>query len=159
MEDVKFPEMIKEHFVRGVAVQVFLISLAVIVSGSKLLVYFLVLDFFTRVFFTPKASLMALLSRLIFSPLFRFQKKSIYASPKKFAAGIGLIMTIGAAVFGLFDAALVVGILMGILALFAFLEAFLNFCAGCKIYGILARMNIIKDDSCPDCVYPGGDGI
>jgi hypothetical protein len=159
MENFKFPAMIKEHFVRGVAVQVFVLSIVIIFTNSQIVIYFLILDFLTRAFITPKASLLAFLSRFIFAPLFRFPIKSIYAAPKKFAAGIGLLMSVGAAIFGFFDLTLWVGLLMGVLALFAFLEGFFNFCAGCKIYGFLSRLKIIKDDSCPDCVYPGGDSI
>jgi hypothetical protein len=38
-----------------------------------------------------------------------------------------------------------------LLTIFSFLEGFFDFCAGCKIYGLLIHLNIFNEEDCIDC--------
>ncbi|NQT60306.1 MAG: DUF4395 family protein [Bacteroidetes bacterium] len=68
-------------------------------------------------------------------------------------------MSVLAAVAGVLGFVPVMMIIIAILALFSFLEVFLKFCAGCKIFGLLIKLGLLKEEVCLDCVLPGGDGI
>nr|WP_257911111.1 DUF4395 domain-containing protein [Janibacter limosus] len=50
--------------------------------------------------------------------------------------------------FGLHTAA---GIVLGVLVLFATLEAALGFCAGCFAFGHLMRLGVIPEETCEAC--------
>ena len=72
--------------------------------------------------------------------------------PKRFAQGIGLAFSTTAAVLalglGLHTAA---GIVLGVLVVFATLEAALGFCAGCWAFGHLMRLGVIPEETCEAC--------
>jgi hypothetical protein len=153
------PLRINEAIVRGIAVQVFIIALCAIIWSSWYPIIFLVLDFFIRAAIKPKYSLTALISRIFLAKLLRFKKRMILAKPKRFAAWIGLVMSALATVAGVLGYVPVMLIIIAILALFSFLEAFLKFCAGCKIFGLLIKIGLLKEEVCFECVLPGGDGI
>lgn len=153
------PYRVSEPAVRGVALQVFISSLISIFTGSAIPLYVLAGDFFIRAFLTPQWSPLAWISRKIIVPLAGFRKKQVVFKPKRFAALIGLTMSVLSLVFFL-QGNLIVGIaLMSILALFSSLEAFFRFCAGCKIFGLMMKLGLVKEDECPDCVYLDGGGI
>ena len=42
-------------------------------------------------------------------------------------------------------------ILISILILFAALEAFIGFCAGCKVFKLLMNIGLIPNDVCEKC--------
>ncbi len=153
------PERVNEAVVRGVALQVFITAACVLIWKSWYPLCFLAVDFFIRVTLKPKYSLFALISRTILVKTIRFKKRVILYKPKKFAAWIGLIMSLLAAVAGILEFLPAMLIITAILVLFSFLEAFLKFCAGCKVFGLLIKLGILKEEICLDCVLPGGDGI
>jgi hypothetical protein len=153
------PEMVNEAVVRGVALQVFLIASVTLVIQSPVPVLFLAADFFLRTAGGSRFSPLAFVSRKITVQFPVFRHRRITARPKRFAAGIGLTISLSAAVFFFFDLPVGMLVSIGLLALFSFLEAFLKFCAGCKIFSLLIRLGIASEDLCTDCVYPGGDGI
>ena len=72
---------------------------------------------------------------------------------------IGLVMSVFAAAAVISGYISIMLIIIAVLALFSFLEAFLKFCAGCKIFGLLIKLGLLKEEVCLDCVLPGGDGI
>ena len=91
------------------------------------------------------------ISRYAVAPLTRFEQRQILFRPKRFAAGIGLFMSATALVLSLIQLPLAAAVVTGILALFCFLEAFLRFCAGCKIFALLIRLGVFEEDLCMDC--------
>jgi len=153
------PKRVKEPVVRGVAVQVFILAIAALYWKSPIPVYVLLGDFFIRVALGPRFSPLASLSRFIIVPLLRFPARLVMLRPKRFAAGIGLFMSAAALLLFFLDQPLLMQLVLGILALFSFLEAFFRFCAGCKIFGLLIRLGWVGEELCEDCVFPGGEGI
>lgn len=153
-----FPYRAKENIIRGVALQVFLISVLAIFTTSLIPIIILIGDFTVRCLINPNLSPLVFISKKI-QPLTRFRKKTVIFKPKRFAAFIGLAMSLVALILQLNNQYLWTTVVLGILALFSFLETFFKFCAGCKIFGILMKLKIIKEDECLDCVIPGGDGI
>ncbi len=151
--------MVDEAVVRGVALQVFLIAVVVFLLKSPIPVLFLAADFLLRLAGLSRFSPLAFVARSIIVPLRVFRRRRITARPKRFAAGIGFTISLTAALFYWFDLPAGMLVSIGLLAFFSFLEAFLKFCAGCRIFSLLIRLGIASEDLCTDCVYPGGDGI
>jgi len=153
------PKRVKEPVVRGIAVQVFLLTLAAIYWKSPVILYILLGDFFLRAFVTAKISPLAILSRYIWAPLLKFPLKMVTMRPKKFAASIGFFMSAAALALYLTGYPFIMQLVLAVLALFSFLEGAFRFCAGCKIFGLLIKLGLVKEELCEDCVFPGGEGI
>jgi hypothetical protein len=153
------PKLVNEAVVRGTAVQVFLLSAAAVIWGSFIPVVILASDFLIRVVLKPRYSLLVLISKSAVVPVFRFKSRSILYRPKRFAAGIGLCLSLAGLVLAFLGQVTAMRFTVGLLGFFSFLEAFLRFCAGCKIFTLLVRLGIADEGLCTDCVYPGGDGI
>jgi hypothetical protein len=74
---------------------------------------------------------------------FNISKRLLDSAPKIFALKIGLafsFLIVLASFFGMNELATIFAI---ILALFAGMEAFFNYCVGCKFYSILRYFNIV----------------
>lgn len=95
---------------------------------------FLIIDFALRSFYLGNLSLLALLSNWLVTRL-KLQGKLVYLPPKRFAARIGLAFSI--LLFILQILQLNTLIISGIFGLFAALESFAGFCAGCYVYNFL----------------------
>lgn len=167
MSTAQAPERINEAPVRGVATLVSAIVVVALalaafarapwIAGAAAAA--LSIDFIVRAAGRPSLSPLAGLSRSLQGSVFRYRSRLITARPKRFAAGIGAFMTAMAAGSWLvgWDGALY-GFL-ALLLLFSFLEAAFRFCAGCKVFALLVRLGLLREDLCYDCVFPGGEGI
>ena len=153
------PTLVNEAVVRGAAVQVLLLSAAAVIWGSFIPLGILAADFLVRVLLEPRYSLLVLISKSAVVPVFRFKSKNILYRPKRFAAGIGLSLSLAGLVLVLLGQVTAMRFVAGLLGFFSFLEAFFRFCAGCKIFGLLVRLGIADEGLCTDCVYPGGGSI
>ncbi len=159
MKKLNRPYRVSEKAVRGVALQVFILSLATILTGSYIPVIILLFDFAIRVILIPQFSPLAWISRKLIVPIAGFRKKQVVFKPKRFAAAIGMVMSALSLFFFYQEKTPAALTTISILALFSFLEAFFKFCAGCKIFGLLMKLGIVSEDECPDCVYGDGSGI
>jgi len=151
MENGRFPIFIAENRVRGIAALVFLVAVSALVLRSPWFTLFLAIDFATRALLTPKASLIGIISGKLIAPVIRKKRNPVPFRPKRFAAIIGLALSIAGFLFALFEIYIGLYIVIGALAVFSALEAFAGFCAGCKMFAILMRLHIIPLDSCPEC--------
>jgi hypothetical protein len=79
------------------------------------------------------------------------KEKLVAGPPKRFAQGIGVLISAFALIFFVLSVKEISIILMGILIIFSFLESFLGFCAGCKIFNILIRLGLIPQNICEAC--------
>ena len=92
--------------------------------------------------------------KIKFSPVARFNKLVVVilklkpvpidAAPKKFAAKMGLIMSLALLILTYFNLLLIINILLAMFIAAISAEAFFNYCVGCKIYSILVRLKIIS---------------
>ncbi|MBB6480203.1 DUF4395 domain-containing protein [Spirochaeta isovalerica] len=159
MKTLNRPYRVNEAVVRGIALQVLFLSLLTLFTGSLIPAFLLAGDFAIRVFLIPRFSPLAYISGKIIAPLARFKRKQIVFKPKRFAAMIGLSLSAASVVFLLNQASGPALFLLGMLALFSFLEAVFRFCAGCRIFGLLMKLGLVKEEQCPDCVFLDGTGI
>ncbi len=95
---------------------------------------------------------MGLLATRVIAPKIPRRTKPVAGPPKQFAQTVGLAFSVTALVlvygFGLVGAALAA---LGVLVLFAGLEAFVGFCAGCFVFGYLMRWGLIPAETCERC--------
>jgi hypothetical protein len=120
------------------------VSLIFVVAGIYFPILWIIIaiDFALRSF-SKKFSPVARFNKLIIIML-KLKPIPIDAAPKKFAAKMGLAMSILLIIFNYFNLQIAINtiLIMFIGAISA--EAFFNYCVGCKIYSILIRLNIIK---------------
>jgi len=78
--------------------------------------------------------------------------KEVPGPPKRFAQGIGLVVTTAAAVAWFASGSAVVpAALLGLLLVFALLESVVGFCAGCWLFARLMRLGVIPESACAAC--------
>ena len=127
---------INENQARITALFVFILTVTYILTGYWLLIAFLAVDFSLRAANQGKFSVLGRVSGITVS-LLGIGSKPTDRAPKRFAAVVGLLFTAAITLFHIFGVAFVPYILADVLAVFAFLEAALAFCAGCHVYTLV----------------------
>ena len=130
---------VNENKVRLTALNVFILGVVYIIVPNWIVPAFLTIDFLLRGFNWGKYSLLNLLSEKEVQ-LFGISVKPIDQAPKRFAAKIGFFFSVAilaATAFGYTTAGIALAI---VLTLFAFLESFLGFCAGCYVYTFYIKL-------------------
>ncbi|SDT09160.1 protein of unknown function [Mucilaginibacter mallensis] len=126
---------INENKARLTAFFVLVLSVVYLVTGFWLIIAFLLFDFALRSFNLGKYSVLGFLSDAIIKQL-KIKNKPVDRAPKRFAAMVGLGFTVAILISIFFDQTIIAVSLATVLSLFALLEAFFAFCAGCHVYSI-----------------------
>ena len=149
MSIFSFPERVNERAARLVAGAVVLLSLTALVTHWVWLPAALAIGFGLRVGWGPRYSPLAKsalwLAGRLWEPLL------VPGRPKRFAQGIGLVVTTIATITRVTELHYVSDGLLGILAVFATLESVFAFCFGCWIFGRLQALGWIAADHCEVC--------
>jgi Domain of unknown function (DUF4395) len=147
-----FPNPVNEVSARLVAAGVVLLSLAAIVSGQVWLTGVIAYGFVARVLTGPTLSPLGQLVTRVITPRLRVPVRLVAGPPKRFAQGIGAVVSVTAAVlglgFGLHGAAYA---LIGMLVVAATLESVFGLCIGCRLFGLLMAAGIIPAEVCERC--------
>jgi hypothetical protein len=147
-----FPNPVNEISARLVAGGVVLMSLAAIVFDQPWLTAVIAYGFVARVLTGPTLSPLGQLVTRVITPRLPFPAKFVPGPPKRFAQGMGAVMSVTACVlalgFGLRGLAYVV---LGLLVVGATLESVFAFCLGCKIFAVLMRVGIVPRSVCEEC--------
>ncbi|MDA1035812.1 MAG: DUF4395 domain-containing protein [Chloroflexi bacterium] len=148
----QFPHPVNEYAARSVAAMVFTLTAVLIATDTRWLTMVLAYGFLARVLTGPKLSPMGQLATRFVAPKLLKRSRAVAGPPKQFAQGIGLIFSTTAVVliYGFGQVGLAYGVL-SVLVLFAGLEAFAGFCAGCFVFGYLMRFGIIPAELCQRC--------
>lgn len=151
MSIIGFPDPVNEKAARVVAAGVCSVAAVVLATGWQWLIPILAVGFLLRVASGPRFSPLGLLATKVIAP--RLGEPVLVAGPpKRFAQGIGLAVTATSSLLGpVLGLSLPAAALLGVLVLFAFLEAAVGFCAGCWMYAQLIRVGIVRQDSCTSC--------
>jgi len=152
MKVLSIPKKVNASVVRLVGGQVFLLSLLYLLTRQPVIPALLIIDFLVRSLGYPRFSLLAQTGILVSRHL-EMKNRPIFFAPKRFAATIGLVLSLTALTISLAGFQLAAALVMGILGIFSFLEAFFGFCAGCKIYGFLMQKGVLSDKDCEDCAW------
>ena len=147
-----FPNPVNEVAARIVAGMVVILSTIVLVTGQWWLMFLLAYGFLARVATGPTLSPMGLLATRVIAPRIA-QPRLVPGPPKRFAQTVGLIFSVTALVLhfvaGLSVAA---GAVLAVLTVFAALESFLGFCAGCFVFNYMIRWGLVPKSVCEECL-------
>ena len=151
-----FPNPVNEVSARLVAGGVVVLAVATIALDQPWLTAVIAYGFLARVLTGPTLSPLGQLVTRVLTPRltswFNWSAKLVPGPPKRFAQGIGAVLSTTAAVlalgFGLHTAAYV---LLGLLVAAATLESVFGFCLGCTIFGWLIRVGVVPEAVCEEC--------
>jgi hypothetical protein len=147
-----FPNPVNEVSARLVAGGVVLMSVATIVFDQPWLLLVIAYGFVARVLTGPTLSPLGQLVTRVITPRLRVRPNFVPGPPKRFAQGMGAVMSVGAAVLALgFGQVTIAYIVLGFLIFAATLESVFAYCLGCKIFAILMRLHLIPEDVCEEC--------
>jgi len=131
---------------------VVILSVVVLATGQWWLMILLAYGFLARVATGPTLSPMGQLATRVIAPRIA-KEKLVPGPPKRFAQTVGLIFSVTALVLhfvaGLSVAA---GVVLAVLAVFAALESFLGFCAGCFVFNYMMRWGLAPKSVCEECL-------
>ena len=148
-----FPDPVDEVAARTVAAGVVLQVVLLLATRNRLIFVPLCYGFLVRVMAGPKISPLGLLATRIVAPRLARHAKPVPGKPKRFAQGIGAVMSLAAAAISLLlPSFLPAAVVLALLGVAATLESALGFCLGCKIFAWLFRLGLVGYDDCPTCV-------
>jgi hypothetical protein len=147
-----FPHPVNEVSARLVAGGVVIMSVAAIVLGQPWLIAIIAYGFVARVLTGPQLSPLGLLVTRVITPRLPVRAKLVAGPPKRFAQGIGAVLTVTAAVLALgFGQRVAADVVLGAVVVAATLESVFAFCVGCKIFAGLMRIGVIPEAVCAEC--------
>lgn len=145
-----FPAVVNEKAARVVAAGVVVIAGATIITGWLWLAVVLALGFALRVASGPRLDPLGRFAAKVVAPRLG-EARLVSGKPKRFAQGVGLAFSGAAVAAYAVGATDVAGVVLGVLVLFATLEAVIGFCAGCYAFALLMRAGVVSDDTCVEC--------
>lgn len=148
---LSFPNPVNEKAARVVAGTVLLVVVVVLVSSWYWLLVPLAYGFWARVLTGPTLSPLGWAAQNVVAPRLG-EKRPVPGPPKRFAQGIGALMSSLALVLALVlhDHAAADGVLIAFLPA-AGLESIFGYCVGCKLFGLLMRAGLVPDTVCAEC--------
>jgi hypothetical protein len=151
---LRFPDPVDEVSARLVAGGA--LALAAVTLATQLwpLAVLLAYGFVARALAGPRFSPLALLMTRVVRPRLAVPARPVPGPPKRFAQGMGAVMSVTIAVLALvFDQTAAASVLLIGLGTAAALEAAFGFCLGCRIHALLARAGVVQE--CADCADIG----
>jgi hypothetical protein len=146
-----FPNPVNEVSARLVAGGVVIMSVLTIALNLKWATIIIAYGFVARVLTGPSLSPLGLLVTRVITPRLGIAERPVAGPPKRFAQGIGVAFSVSALILtalGYWGAAQVV---LGLLAVAAFLESALGLCLGCKVFAVLIRVGLVPQEVCERC--------
>jgi hypothetical protein len=145
-----FPNPVNEKAARVVAGVVMVVALVTLAASAYWLIVPLAYGFWARVLTGPTLSPLGQVATRVAAPRLG-APKYVPGPPKRFAQGMGAVITTSAAVLALGGATTAADVLLVMLVVAAGLESILAFCLGCQIFGLLMRTGLVPESVCLDC--------
>jgi hypothetical protein len=147
-----FPNPVNEVSARLVAAGVVLMSVAALAFRQPWILVPISYGFFARVLSGPTFSPLGQVVTRVITPRLRLAERPVAGPPKRFAQGMGLVMSTAAAVLALgLGYRTAAFVLTGLIVVAATLESGFGFCLGCKVFAILMRVGVVPADVCQRC--------
>ncbi|RIJ76715.1 DUF4395 domain-containing protein [Nakamurella silvestris] len=147
----KFPNPVNEVAARTVAAGILALCLAVLVFRTPWLLWPLAYGFLARVASGPTLSPWGQFATRVIVPALPFAPRPVPGPPKRFAQGMGAVMSVGALVSYYAWSPIAAWVLVALIAVAATLESVFGICLGCLIFGRLQRWGVIPDSVCEAC--------
>jgi hypothetical protein len=146
-----FPNPVNEKAARTVAFAVMLLAILTLATSSYWLLAVLAYGFIARVLTGPTLSPLGRVASSIIAPRLG-EEKPVPGPPKRFAQGMGAVISTAAAIAALaFASDGVADVLLGMLILAAGLESLFALCVGCRMFALLMRAGLIPQAVCAEC--------
>lgn len=146
-----FPDPVNEVSARLVAAGVVLMALGTLAFDARWFTLVIAYGFVARVLTGPTLSPLGQLVTRVITPRLGVAPRPVPGPPKRFAQGIGAVVTTTVAVLALTGHWGPAQLFLVLIATFAFMEAAFGFCLGCKIFALLMRAGIIPSSVCERC--------
>ena len=148
-----FPNPVNETSARLVAGAVAVLAVIAVAFQQGWLLPVLAYGFVARVLTGPTLSPLGLVATRLVTPRLRVSHRYSPGPAKRFAQAIGAVFTVTATLLwyaaGEHTAALA---LVGVLAVFASLEAAFGLCVGCRVFYLAMRVGLVPPSVCEDCL-------
>jgi hypothetical protein len=157
-----FPNPVNDAAARTVALGVVAMSVLCLLTHQSWILIPLTYGFVARVLTGPTMSPLGRFAtaiaapRLAATPAFSNWEKFVPGPPKRFAQGIGAVLTISATVTWLTAGFSTARWILLPLIVAASLEGFAGYCLGCTMFRGLMRLGIIPESVCADCADLSG---
>jgi hypothetical protein len=145
-----FPHPVNEKAARSVAGLVVVLAVITLATGAWWLTVPLALGFWARLLTGPTLSVFGQLATRVIAPRLG-TPRYVSGPPKRFAQGMGAVMSTAAAVLALAGAHTAATVVLVLLIAAATLESAFALCLGCKVFGLLMRIGAVPDDVCAEC--------
>jgi hypothetical protein len=147
-----FPNPVNEVSARLVAGGVVIMSVAAIVFDQPWVIAVIAYGFVARVLTGPTLSPLGQLVTRVITPRLPVRARLVPGPPKRFAQGMGAVITVTAAVLALaLDLRFASYLILGGVIVAATLESVFAYCIGCKIFAGLMRIGVIPEKVCAAC--------
>jgi hypothetical protein len=147
-----FPNPVNEVSARLVAGGVVLMAVATLILDLRWLTVVIAYGFLARVATGPTLSPLGQLVTRVVTPLLPVAARPVPGPPKRFAQGMGAVITTSAAVvWAGFGQATAGRVLIGLVVVAAVLESVFAFCIGCTVFALLMRAKLIPESVCEAC--------
>jgi hypothetical protein len=146
-----FPNPVNEVSARLVAGGVVIMSVLTIALNLKWATVVIAYGFVARVLAGPSLSPLGLVVTRVITPRLGLAERPVAGPPKRFAQGIGVAFSLSAVVLTVLGYWGAAQVLLGLLALAAFLESALGLCLGCKVFALLMRVGLVPQEVCERC--------
>jgi hypothetical protein len=148
-----FPNPVNETSARLVAGAVAVLAVIAIAFQQGWLLPVLAYGFVARVLTGPTLSPLGLIATRVVTPRLAVSHRYSPGPAKRFAQAIGAVFTLTATLLwyaaGEHTAALA---LVGVVAVFASLEAAFGLCVGCRVFYLAMRVGLVPPSVCEDCL-------
>jgi hypothetical protein len=146
-----FPNPVNEKAARVVAGVVAAAGVAILATGAHWLLVAVAYGFWARVLTGPRLSPLGRLATSVVAPRLG-PARLVAGPPKRFAQGMGAVITTAAALLALvFGAPGAADVLVAMLVVAATLESAAGFCIGCRIFSLLMRAGLVPKETCERC--------
>jgi hypothetical protein len=146
-----FPNPVNEKAARVVAGTVCALSIVTLATGAYWLLVVIAYGFIARVLTGPTLSPLGRVATSLIAPRLG-PTKPVPGPPKRFAQGIGAVMTSAGAIFALAAHDDTVAIaLLALIILASGLESIFALCIGCQLFAVLMRTGLVPDSICAEC--------
>lgn len=147
----RYPNTVDENAARLIAGGVVLVSVAYLTTANVVLLAFLAYGFVARVLAGPSFSPLAQFVNRILLPWLSVPAKPVPGPPKRFAQGIGAVLSVGALGSTLAGLNPLATVLVALIAGAATLESVFAFCIGCRIFAVLMSVGLVPASVCEAC--------
>ena len=146
-----FPNPVDEVSARLVAAGALLLAVSFALTVWTPLVAALAYGFIARALAGPRLSPLGLFVTRVLRPRLRIAPRPVAGPPKRFAQGIGALLSTLTLVLAVAGAGALARIVVVLIVGAAALESLAGFCVGCTIFGVLLRRGVIPESVCEAC--------